>query len=181
MFISEAEPRSVSDVRERPSEDGALLVVAGLCFVFMNRSLPIELAVLSHQIETHRGEVVLRDIDSGYEIQFWLIPMSANELEEWWRCQDTFDCNPDGALDALCEFFGETPPPHSTRELPGIFLDADSDEAVNLWCAMSASRKHYFCSICCDWDSYLRRPDGTYIYHHGNQGPLRRLLGTSEC
>jgi len=133
----------------------------------MNGSQSIDLASLSRQLEAHYGEVVLRDIDHGYASQFWLFPMSATQLEDWWRSKDTFDSNPDGVLDAMYEAFGETPPPHSSLTLPGTFLDADSSESVDLWVAMADSHKHYSCLLCCDSDSYHRRPDGTYIFHRG--------------
>jgi hypothetical protein len=135
----------------------------------MNISQSIELAALSRQLEAHCGEVVLRDIDHGYASQFWLVAMSATQLEDWWRSQDTFDSNPDGVKDPLYEAFGETPPPHSTLIHPGTFLDADSSDAVDLWVAMADSHKHYSCVLCCDSDSHLRRPDGSYIFHRGYQ------------
>ena len=76
------------------------------------------LAALFRQLEIHQGEIVLRDIDNGCSSQFWLAPMSASGIEEWWRSQESFESSPDGVL-----------------------------------------------------DSYLRRPNGAYIYHSGYQGP----------
>lgn len=118
------------------------------------------------ELQTHSGEVVLCEIDQGYKCQFWLVPLSAGELEDWWLSQDTFEDNPDGLWDALHEEFGEPPPPHSTHEIPGTFLDADAD----LWMQMEESGKHYYCMICCDSHTYLRRPDGSRIYHRGYTG-----------
>lgn len=122
------------------------------------------------QIEVHSGEVVLRDIDFFRGSQFWLFPGTAAELESWWQAQNTFDCNPDGALDALYQAFGETLPPHSTRDLPGVFLDVDSEKIVELWMAMGESTQHYFCTICCDLDSYLRKPQRTLFIPQGISG-----------
>ncbi len=61
-----------------------------------------------------QGLVVLRRIDSGREVGFWLVRMTAPELEEWWINQETFEDNPDGAFDELHRALGRTPPPHSS-------------------------------------------------------------------
>ena len=87
--------------------------------------------------------------------------MTPGELEAWWRSQETFDSNPDGIWDPLFLAFGETPPPHRYRmDLPGQYLAAESDEEVDLWMSMVCDGLHYLCGICCDTDSYLKRPDG---------------------
>ena len=121
---------------------------------------------LRETIATHDGEVVLR---LGEQTdQFWLVPFSASQLEEWWRAQESFDFDPDGIHDMLCRQFGE--PPRSlprTREFPGRFIDAEYPEGGELWKEMADSKKHYICELCCDGDSYLKRPDGTRIYHRG--------------
>ena len=84
----------------------------------MNERQPTELAEFSRQLKAHAGEVVLRDIDHGRAVQFWLVPMSTTELEAWWRSQDSLDSNPDGVMNDIYIVFGETPPPHRTLDLP---------------------------------------------------------------
>ena len=122
---------------------------------------------LQETLSAHRGEIVLRDVDYGRAVQFWLVPFSPAQLEAWWREQETFDSNPDGVLDELCRIFGETPPPHSEIDFPGIFIDAESEGDVDLWVEMAESKKYYQCDLCCDSDSYLTRPDGSRIHHRG--------------
>ena len=116
------------------------------------------------------GIVVLRDVDYSRSCVFWLVPMPDAEMEGWWLSQETFEDNPDGALDELYKVFGETPPPHSRIVLPGRMVDAEAQEEVDLWCRMADDGKHYICNICCDSDSYLRRPGGEFLYHRGFSG-----------
>jgi hypothetical protein len=66
--------------------------------------------------------------------------------------------------------FGEEPPPHKTLTLPGKFLDVTTEEDGDLWSTMWETRQHYFCELCCDEDSYLKTPDGRFIYHRGFRG-----------
>lgn len=122
---------------------------------------------LRETLSAHRGEIVLRIVDSGRKEQFWLVPFSASQLEEWWRGQESFDSNPDGVFDEFYQLFGETPPPHRQNEFPGIFIDAEYPEGGDLWVTMADSKEHYLCELCCDSDSYLKRPDGTRIHHRG--------------
>jgi len=119
-------------------------------------------AVISYR----NGIVVLRDLNSEYA-GFWLVPMSGPELEVWWSTQETFDSNPDGALDELYRVFGETPPPHSKIVLPGELLIAETQDEHGLWSRLWHDGEHYRCLICCDHDSYLKRPDGSVLYHKG--------------
>jgi hypothetical protein len=60
---------------------------------------------------------------------------------------------------------------HQELNISGTFLDANSDEAINLWITMFNYRKYHPYLLCCDKDSYLWRPDGTYGYHHGSKIP----------
>jgi hypothetical protein len=132
----------------------------------------MDIESLARMIATHPGEIVLRYVDSGRECQFWLFPGGADSLEEWWRSQESFDSNPNGEFDELYRLLGKEPPPRRTLVLPGIFIDADYPEGTDLWESMSQKRKHYFCELCCDTDSYLRRPDGTRIHHRGDRSSI---------
>lgn len=129
----------------------------------------MDIEKLVRTIETHSGEIVLRDVDSGRECQFWFFPGDADSLEEWWISQESFDSNPDGVLDELYMAFENVPPPHRTLPVPGTLIDADSPESLKLWISMSDTKKHYFCELCCNTDSYLRRPDRTRIHHRGDR------------
>lgn len=119
----------------------------------------------------HAGVVVLfLDDESDYH-QFWLVPMNAAELEKWWTDLDSFDSNPNGIKDDLYKVFGETPPPHKDPPvIPGVFVDAVSSDEDALWQSMFHDGQHYSCAMCCDSDSYLRRPDGSLIHHKGYRG-----------
>lgn len=131
---------------------------------------------LRQLIERHQGQVILRNVDCGRELDFWFVPFSATELESWWLSQKTFFANPNGDLDFLYEMFGEIPPPHSQIEIPGRFLTAKNSAQWNLWRELARSTRHYVCELCCDTDSYLKRPDGVYLYHAGFEGVNRILL-----
>lgn len=119
-------------------------------------------AVISYR----SGIVVLRDLNSE-DSGFWLVPMSGVGLEAWWSSQATFEDNPDGVLDDLCRAFGEVPPPHSRIVLPGELLIAETRDEYDLWSRLWDDGEHYRCLICCDRDSYLKRPDGSVLYHKG--------------
>lgn len=122
---------------------------------------------LRQLIDVHHGEVVLRNVDCGRELDFWFVPFSAAELENWWISQPTFFSNPEGELDLLYKMFGEIPPPRSEIKIPGIFLTAKNAEEWNLWSELLNSSLHYTCELCCDSDSYLKKPDGSLLYHAG--------------
>jgi hypothetical protein len=114
------------------------------------------------------GLVVLRDVDYGRQQCFWLTPFTQEQLESWWQRQKRFECNPNGAYDLLYEVSGVKPPPHTDAlEFPGQMIDATTHEAIRLWVDMSNADRYYVCNLCCETDSYLRRPDGIYIYHEG--------------
>jgi hypothetical protein len=129
----------------------------------------MDIAQLTRNIETHSGEIVLRYVDSGRECQFWFFPGDAAALEEWWKSQETFNPIPTEDVIELYKAFGEAPPTGGrTEPIPGEFVDADSPEKLDLWTSLSDRKTHYFCELCCDTDSYLRRPDDkTHIYHRG--------------
>ena len=124
--------------------------------------------ITTSELHAYQGTVVLRDVDHSRACQIWFVPMSASELERWWIAQATFDSNPNGALDALYIAFGETPPPHNVRDLPGTFLDCDPE----LWVGLADTRRYHYCSLCCDSDSCLRRPDDSAFTTPGTQAPV---------
>lgn len=46
------------------------------------------------RILVFKGLVILREFDHGASADFWLVPMSGEELEKWWSSQETFNDNP---------------------------------------------------------------------------------------
>ena len=52
-------------------------------------------------------------------------------------------------------------------QLPGQLIDAEADGLWQLFAQMARAAEHYECVFCCDHDSFLRRPDGTYLFHKG--------------
>ncbi|MFM8364337.1 MAG: hypothetical protein ACKOAS_04225 [Verrucomicrobiota bacterium] len=128
---------------------------------------------LRQSIEAHQGQVVLQNVDCGRVLKFWFVPFSEAELENWWISQPTFCSNPEGELDSLYKMFGEIPPPRSQIEIPGIFLTAKNAQEWNLWRELLQSSRYYSCELCCDTDSFLKKPDGSFLYHSGFEGIKR--------
>lgn len=129
----------------------------------------MEPAPLRQQLQAHQGTIILRDIDCGQQVQFWLVTFTPAELEKWWTSQTTFDPDPDGEFDTVYAMFGETAPLHGDRVIPpGKFLSVVTEDDLDLWVEMSETNEFYFCVICCDSDSFLKRPDGTRILHKGS-------------
>ena len=114
------------------------------------------------------GLVVLRDLET--ECGFWFVPMPPEDLEALWLAQESFDQNPDGSLDLFYTTINQVPPPHTTLILPGHLVIAESQEDVDLWRLMAKEKKYYMCFICCDADSYLKRPDGTILLSRCSPG-----------
>ena len=103
--------------------------------------------------------------------QFWLTPFTSQELEEWWTSQESFNSDPSEDLILLCELLGETPPPHrDPLVIPGTFLTAETEEQTQLWVEMDETNAFYFCRLCGDEKSILKRPDGTRLFHKGYCG-----------
>lgn len=132
---------------------------------------------VAQQIAAHQGMVVLRDINSETS-QFWLVPMSGGQFEQWWLAQKTLDL-PESELtpeaieieQELRVIFGEQdyePPKYRTEPFPGIFLSAEAEDEIALWLEMCSQKAHYFCNLCCNADSYLRTPDGRTLWHAGS-------------
>ena len=130
---------------------------------------------ISERVQQYAGGIiVLRDLDYSRDSGFWLVPMTGKELETWWLSQETFESNPEGSdVDMLYKWFlNKTPPPYSKIDIPGELLVAESEEDNDLWVRMAANHNHYFCNICCNDDSYLKRPDGKILHHKGFREPL---------
>ena len=126
----------------------------------------MQIIALRQRLESHPGTVVLRDIDFSRACQFWLTPFTSKELELWWTNQETFWRSSED-LDEVFRIFDEVPPPSRKYGIPGVFLDAETEEEIALWVEMSESKTFYSCTICCDGDSVLQRPDRTRIVHKG--------------
>jgi hypothetical protein len=65
------------------------------------------------------------------------------------------------------------PPPHSKADIPGQTLVAETEEDLALWERKWAAETHYACNLCCDGDSYLKRPDGAVLHHRGHTRPIQ--------
>lgn len=133
-------------------------------------------------VRGHPGTVVLLKCDPPEDFQFWFAPFSACDLEKWWLERDTFNFNPDGVWDSAYKVFGETPPPHRSFDVPGLFDLGDSWELYRLWKRLRKLKRYYGGKICCDDDSYLERPDGNRLFHLGFRGDrsARLLLMPSQ-
>lgn len=124
-------------------------------------------------IEHRDGLVVLTEW--GFEhAKFWLTPFSAEALESWWLAVETFESPEQYELTkTMAEALKEEPPPPKTAlppQIPGHFLSPETDPEWELWWKMEDSHDFYFAHFCCDSDSFLRRPDGTRLYHPGFEG-----------
>lgn len=113
---------------------------------------------LREKLSAHQGAVVLKGFEDS---DFWLVPFDANELEAWWTSQETF-----GLLI-------DQPQPPNKLHPPGRILAAKTGDDFDLWNEMQRSRRFYYCELCCDYDSFLQRPDGTRLYHKGFKGEQR--------
>lgn len=129
---------------------------------------PVPSSAVIESVKAHRGLVVLRGFDDSGGCQFWLVDMSAAELESWWTNRDSFwhATTPEEAI--LAKAFGEEPPaPRPPMVLPGQFLNANTNEELEFWRGLSSGKAHYYCQICCDDDSLLVTPHKRRLYHRG--------------
>lgn len=129
------------------------------------------------KVLSFKGLVVLREFDHGAETCFWLVPMAADEFEQWWLRQETFRDNPPEAqegMQLLAEIFNETWEPKKVWcfEWPGEFVDVKSDEESDLWQILSKTGNHYFCHVYDDSDSFLITPAGRRLHHAGYNDQL---------
>jgi hypothetical protein len=60
-------------------------------------------------------------------------------------------------------------------QIPGAFIEAKGDKEIALWESMWESNRFYSCLLCCDEQSYLRTPDGRFIFHKGRKENLSDL------
>ena len=137
---------------------------------------------LQEKLKEHHGTTVLREWDHGSSSDFWLVPMTGSQLEEWWSAQQTFDDNPPSKnemLDVLAKVFNEPRPKERiwTFKWPGRRLMAKTNPARQLWMNLYESKKYYSCHVCCDEESYLETPEGHRLYHkgHGRGTPNQAL------
>jgi len=124
------------------------------------------------KVLSFKGLVVLIEFDHGAKTSFWLVPMTADEFEKWWSCQETFRDNTPEAQECeqyLAEFFNEVWEPKKIWrfEWPGEFIAGRSDEECDLWQTLFKTGNHYFCHVYDDSDSYLITPAGRKIHHAG--------------
>ncbi len=118
--------------------------------------------------------VVLRINKADYDRDFWIVPQTAAQIEAWWIAQPTLNRSPVSVM-RFDENDRERLP---LLEVPGTFLHEMDQESYDLWDELEATGKHYSCVFCCDCDSYLRRPDGTDLFHPGRTFP--RVLTPEE-
>jgi len=124
------------------------------------------------KVLSFKGLVILREFDHGSATDFWLAPMSGQELEKWWSNLETFHDNPpehQEDMKHLAAFFNET---WEAKEIwclewPGEIVDAKSDKERDLWLTLYETGNHYFCHFYGDSDSYLLSPTGGRILHKG--------------
>jgi len=142
-------------------------------------------------VKSHLGLVVLDCTDDPNTETFWLLDMTAPQFERWWQEREEFwwpvteedqmfsrkmADNP-----GLAKVFGtEIPALRPAMVLPGTFLrcwpagaDQETTESFNLWMLLYESKRHHYCRLCCDEDSFLTPPDGRRIFHKGYQGKQR--------
>jgi len=139
-----------------------------------------------------QGLVVLYDADDPNSEAFWLLDMTAAELERWWpeREECWWPVTEEAQIFSrtmaedpeLAETFGtEISSLRPAMVLPGRFLPCwptgslgqESTEASILWMSFYESKRHHYCRLCCDADSLLTAPDGRRIYHKGYRGDRR--------
>ena len=117
------------------------------------------------------GVVVLCDNEADADQYFWLVPMTGWELEAWWETQQNFEQDPNGDVRRLYQVLGEIPPEEHKLGFPGEFLPAEEFDELKLWDDLAEDGCHYRCQLCCNTDSYLKRPDGGLIRHAGYVAP----------
>jgi hypothetical protein len=129
---------------------------------------------ITEEIKSHKGIIVLRFFQDYSPEQFWLLDMTAKEIETWWAAQTEFWWPVTPESQALCVLFGEKPEPlRAAMELPGKFLNTENDpEAERIWTQMDESKKFHRCQLCCDSDSFLIAPGERYLFHQGYSGPI---------
>ena len=121
-------------------------------------------------IQKHHGTVVLLKCDPPEDGQFWFAPFSKEELESWWMKHESFDVYNENT-DMIYRIFGQTPPAHRKFDVPGLFVGFDNNwDLQRAWLRLRKRREFYTGKICCDFDSYLERPDGRRIFHPGFRG-----------
>lgn len=120
------------------------------------------------KVLAYKGLVVLREFDHGAQTDFWLVPMSGEELEKWWLSQETFE-EPLEIEQFFYDFFNEAQRQKNTGniEWPGEIINVTTDEEGELWFTLYETGNHYFCHYYGDSDSYLDSPSGKRIHHKG--------------
>lgn len=118
------------------------------------------------------GLVILREIDHGSNIDFLLSPMSADELERWWRDQETLEGYSEESAEAdkvLSALFKEPLQQKEVRriECPGEIVEADTPAKRELWLTLYDTEKHYFCHLSGNTDSFLMSPSKIRLSHKG--------------
>lgn len=118
------------------------------------------------------GLVILREIDHGADIDFWLSPMNADELERWWRDQETLEGYSKESAEAdkvLSTLFKESLQRKEVRhiEWPGEIVEADTPAKRQLWLTLYDTDKHYFCHLSGNLDSFLLSPSKNRLFHKG--------------
>jgi hypothetical protein len=126
-------------------------------------------------VKSHQGLLVLlSDDEPGSEV-FWLLDMTAKELERWWQDREDFWWPIDPEEDKrLAPILGLEPRPARPRMvLPGTFLgvgvpDRDDEQLLTqFWDSLYNLKRYHYGRLCCNVDSFLHTPDGRRIYHKG--------------
>ncbi len=91
--------------------------------------------------------------ECGYRSWFWFPHMTAVELERWWR-----------ELETVIPYFRDI------ESLPGDLVERfrEADDALRL--RLGPSQEYWQCHVHENCDSYLLRPDLSYIFHKGYKG-----------
>ena len=112
----------------------------------------------------------------GYTCGVWLVPLTPEQFEDWWRAQPTFECWPENYAEEeilLANIFNEEPNLNKNTtpiEYPGPMLMAETDDDAKYVYDLGCDHEHYHCMLRFDLNSYLLTPDEKLIYHAGYIG-----------
>jgi hypothetical protein len=99
--------------------------------------------------------LVLVEEEYGYRYHFLFSAKTPDQLVEWWK-----------GLDSVSGFFYNPAKtmPDSNEEM----LTVATEDELEQWMTMLESHVHIHIHVHTDGDSFLRLPDGTFVYHKGN-------------
>jgi len=103
--------------------------------------------------------LVLFSEEWGFRTWFWFPPMYSQELEAWWRSQES----------VAMPLRTDVPAPGG-KKLPGDLYQAIENDEYDLFDYLLKSKQHYYVHINFDDDSWLVTPEGVEIHHAGFTG-----------